>query len=71
MSHLFFNYQQFASSILECEREEETEELLMSLKDYIDKMLDYIHELEIEKYGYQDEVRTLQCRVDELESELN
>lgn len=71
MSHLFFNFQQFASQILECEREEETEELLMSLKDYIENMLEYVHELEIEKYGYQNEIQSLQNRVDELESELS
>lgn len=71
MSHLFFNFQQFASQILQCEHEEETEELLMSLKQYIENMLEYIHELEIEKYGYQDEVRTLESRVSDLEAELN
>ena len=70
MSHLFFNFQQFASQILQCEHEEETEELLMSLKEYIENMLEYVHELELEKGGYQDQVLSLQSRVDDLEAEL-
>lgn len=71
MSHLFFNFQQFASQILQCEHEEETEELLMSLKDYIENMLEFVHDLELQNNNLQEEVYSLQNRVNDLEAELN
>lgn len=67
MPPTFFNIEQFASQIFQCEHERETEELIMSLKEYIHNMMDYIHELEMEKYNLESEVASLQDRVDEFE----
>lgn len=67
MPNIYFNFQQFASQILQCENEQETEELLLSLREYIDNITDYVQELEMEKCNLESEVASLQDRVYELE----
>jgi predicted nuclease with TOPRIM domain len=67
MPQTFFNYQQFALQMIQCENEQEAEELLVSLRDFIDNVNEYIHELEMEKCNLESEVASLQERVYDLE----
>lgn len=70
MPQLYFNYEQFASQILQSENERETEELLMSLREYIETTLEYVHELEMDKCNLENEVASLQDQVNQLEGQL-
>lgn len=67
MPQMYFNYVQFATQIMQSENERETEELLLSLKEYIENMMDYVHELEMEKCNLENEVASLQDQVYQLE----
>lgn len=70
MPQMYFNYVQFATQIMQAENEKETEELLMCLKEYIENMIEYVHELEMDKCNLETEVASLQDQVYQLEGQL-
>jgi hypothetical protein len=68
MAHIPFNFASFASTILESETEEEVEESLGCLRTYIEDVLHFCHELEIEKMNLETEVDDLRSQVLDLEN---
>jgi hypothetical protein len=70
MSHIPFNFESFASAILQAEKEREVEEHLGMIRDYIDDLIYYCHEIELDKMNLQTEVDDLQSRVIDLECQI-
>jgi hypothetical protein len=64
MSHIYFNFDVFSNKIFECRDENELEEVLGNLKEYIEDIIEYSRELEMDKSNIQCELDTLQSQID-------